>query len=342
MTTGKGNGPADGEDGGARRRRRLAGWAGFAAGVGLLAFVAARTEMAEIAEALSRGGPALLALALFYPLRLTAHAEAWRLVFPPGGEPRRRVLLAGMWIAHSVNFLLPTATIGGDVVRGRIVVLRGAPEVDTVASLVADKTAHAVSTLVLLGLGVALAAIQGAGAGLLGGVGAATLLLAAGVYLFVRIQRSSGVSGLLDRWAGDGNGMFARAALDARQIEEKLEALYAGRRRFLLAAASRVAGAIAMAVEVWAASRLLGTPLSVGDAVTVKVVGLGVRSAGFFVWGGVGLQEGTYALLAPLTGLSPSGLIAVSLATRVRELAVSLPGVAAWLTGEGMRAARRE
>ncbi len=73
------SGQSAGEDAG-ERRRRLAGWAGLVLAVGLLAFVASRTEIAEVAGALSRGGLVLLALALFYPLRLTAHAEAWRLL----------------------------------------------------------------------------------------------------------------------------------------------------------------------------------------------------------------------------------------------------------------------
>lgn len=335
------DGERSAEASGDRRRRRLAGWVGLLLGVGLLAFVASRSEIAEVASALRRGGFALLALALFYPLRLVAHSEAWRLVFPADGRPGRPALMAGMWIAHSVNFLLPTATIGGDVVRGRVAILRGAPEANTVASLVADKTAHAASILALLALGLVLAAVQGAGRGLLWSLALATILLGAGVAIFVRIQRSSGVSGLLDRWSGGEDGLFRRASVAVRHVEGELDEIYAKPRGFALAAASRVAGTVVMAAEVWAASRLLGTPLSVADAVTLKVVGVGVRGAAFFVWGGLGLQEGAYALLAPLTGLSPSGLVAVSLATRVRELVVAAPGVTAWLAGEGLRAARR-
>lgn len=330
---------AAGSGGSGGRGRQLAGWLGLVVGVGLLAFVAGRTGLAEVLEALRRGGLGLIALAAFYPIRLAAHAEAWRLVFPAAGRPGRAVLAAGMWLAHSVNFLLPTATIGGDVVRGRLAILRGAPEAATVASLVADKTAHAVSTLVLLVLGLGLAWAQGAGGALLGGMALATVLLGVGVALFVRIQRSSGLSGLLDRWSGEG-GLVRRATRTAREVERELELVYRERRRFAAATASRVAGTVLMAAEVWVASRLVGTPLSLLDAVTLKVVALGVRSAAFFVWGGLGLQEGTYALLAPLTGVPPSGLVAVSLATRVREMVVAVPGVAAWLTGEGLRAAR--
>ncbi len=69
----------------------------------------------------------------------------------------------------------------------------------------------------------------------------------------MRIQRSSGVSGLLERWAGEG-AILRRATAGARQVEEQLDALYARRREFVLATASRVVGTVAMAAELWAAS----------------------------------------------------------------------------------------
>ena len=116
--------------------------------------------------------------------------------------------------------------------------------------------------------------------------------------------------------------------------------MYDRPKRIALAVGVRVTANVALAVEVWTAAQLLGTPVSPVEAIALRVMGVAARGLAFVVWGGLGVQEGAFALLGSFVGLAPSALVAISLATRVRELVVALPGLGVWLAGEGVRAVR--
>jgi len=57
---------------------------------------------------------------------------------------------------------------------------------------------------------------------------------------------------------------------------------------------------------------------------------LAIRGAAFLVPGAVGVQEGGYILLGNLLGIPGEMALALSLVRRVRELALGIPGLAAW------------
>jgi len=59
----------------------------------------------------------------------------------------------------------------------------------------------------------------------------------------------------------------------------------------------------------------------------LESLGQAIRGAGFAIPGALGVQEGGYLLLAPLAGLAPGAALALSLAKRVRELLLGLPGL---------------
>ena len=62
-------------------------------------------------------------------------------------------------------------------------------------------------------------------------------------------------------------------------------------------------------------------------ALLLESLGQAVRGAAFAVPGALGVQETGYVLLAPLAGLTPDVALALSLAKRVRELLLGLPGL---------------
>jgi uncharacterized membrane protein YbhN (UPF0104 family) len=59
------------------------------------------------------------------------------------------------------------------------------------------------------------------------------------------------------------------------------------------------------------------------------------RGVAFMLPGGLGVQEGAYVVLAPLFGLQPSDLLAVSLLRRARDLVVGVPVLLIWQAREG-------
>jgi len=325
----------------ARQKPRPLAWAGLVIGLGALAGLSLRAGLADITAALAAGGPLLLLLVGFHVFQIGPHTLAWWFVFPRDARPAFSRLAPALWAGQSANLLLPVANLGGELVKLRLVLRGGAQQAAALASVIADKTSQAAGAVALMALGVALLAAQSAPTGLIIATGAAMLGLAAGVAGFVRLQRSTGASRMLERLGRGRSGTLGRLHASAQDVETRLADLYRSPRSLGLAVLARIASALLLALEVWVAAKLMGLEISLLDALTLRVVSLAVRSAAFFVWGGFGVQEGMFAAVGALYGLSPASLIALSLATRVRELLVAAPGLSWWLVDESLAARRR-
>ena len=86
--------------------------------------------------------------------------------------------------------------------------------------------------------------------------------------------------------------------------------------------------------------RALGHPLNLIHSFILESLSSGVRGAAFMVPGALGAQESGMVLFGALLGLPADLALAVSLTKRVRELALGLPGLAAWQWVEGPLTAR--
>jgi len=94
-------------------------------------------------------------------------------------------------------------------------------------------------------------------------------------------------------------------------------------------------------VWVWLAGRLLGHPIGIIEAGRLKSLSNTVRDAAFVGPNSDGVQEGACVLLGGLIGLSPDVSLAVSLAIRIREVLIDVPGLIAWQAVEGRALLRR-
>lgn len=320
---------------------------GLLAGLAAVTLLVAWQGFGTIASALLALGAAVLLLPLAFLPHLVLAAASWRLLFETGQSPGFPAALRAMWMGLSVDMLLPTASIGGEVVKARNLIQAGLPGTGAVASVVVDKTVQALS-LVLWGLvGIAvLVAIQADRQVVLGAlIGAA--LLAAGIGGFVAVQHA-GAFGWLARLAGKGRASGAWNGLvdNAAALDRAIRARYRAPRGIALATALRLLARLALTLEVWLAASLMGHPISLWEALMLKSLTGTLRGAAFVVPGGWGVQEGGFILLGALIGASPEFMLALSLATRAREVLVSLPGLIAWQHAEGRalwkrRAARR-
>src|SRR5262249_59380092 len=82
--------------------------------------------------------------------------------------------------------------------------------------------------------------------------------------------------------------------------------------------------------EIWLALRFLGHPVGLARAIVIESLAESVRTAAFTVPGALGVQEGGFLVLGRLFGLTPDVALALSLAKRVREVALGVPGLVAW------------
>ena len=307
-------------------------------------FLVVDSGAAEVGRAMLLLGWLLLPISLFQIVPLSLSALSWRELMPAPERPKVFAILLIRWIRASINTLLPVARVGGDIVGARLAHHRGLPGAQAAASMVVDTTVGVVTQLVFVLAGVALliarlgglASVPAARA-LLFGVGA----VAAGVALFVGLQHRSLFLKFANfarrvapgRWPAEFSS--SASAIDTAVIDTYR------RIAFLRANLLRLAAWAVSAGEIWLLMLCLHKPFSGTDAFVLESLSSGVDAVAFMVPGALGAQEGGLVVFGALMGLSADTALAISLAKRVRELLLGLPGLFVWQWVEGRQFLRR-
>jgi putative membrane protein len=290
-------------------------------------------------------GLGLLAIVFVHVAQLAFCGSAWSALLREArserGVPYSRLLFL-RWIRESIDSLLPVAQIGGEVAAARILARRGMPLPSAGASIIADVTIETLTQAVFTLIGLALVFMLAepgdvahwAALGLVVAVVFAALAVFAqrwgGVRLFERLLLA-----IADRTGW--NKLEGVAGLD-----DALSRVYTLRGRLLLAGMHHLMAWSLGAFEIMVAAWALGYHLDLGQSYVVESLAQAIRSAAFFVPGALGVQEGGIVVLGQLFGVPPDIAISISLTKRVRELALGLPGLAAWQYEEWrLRRARR-
>ncbi len=308
-----------------RKAALATGLLGLALFTGILAWQGTTVVL----TALGAAGWGLLLVIVLHGVIVVLDAIAWRPLFPQP-HPPLRTLVWTRWIGESVNGLLPVAQIGGDVAKARLVTRTGTPGPVAAATVIADMTVAAGTQMFfgLLGLGILLTRIGPTGAlpVLLAGLG----LVAFVIGLFWHVQRR-GLFGFLARHLAPVTGRAWTSLLGgAESLDRELRAVYGRGRGVLVSSVWHFGAWIFGAGEVWLVMWLVGAPVSLTEALVLESLGQAVRGAAFAVPGALGIQEGAYIFLGSLLGIDPGVALALSLAKRVRELALGVPGLVVW------------
>lgn len=305
-------------------------YAGLAAGAAILVAVLAFHDLHDVGTALATAGIGLAAVALFHLVPIALDALAWRALFPPGERGPARTFVLARWICFSVNSLLPVMQVGGNVARARLLARRGVVPARAWASVVVDLTTLTGSQVLFALAGLLV---------LLAHIGRATpvlpLLVAIGpmaivVAMFFLAQRRGlfgGAMRLLERALG---GRRDRLAEGADALDASVREFHATPRALVVSIAWHLASWLAGVCEAWITLALLGRPTDFTTAFLIESLGHMVRSSAFVMPGALGVQEAGYALLGRALGLGPETAIALSLAQRVRDVLLGIPGLIAW------------
>lgn len=244
---------------------------------------------------------------------------AWACVTPRVAPLR---MMALRWLRDGFNEMLAVVPLAGEVMALRCLGRWGVKPAAAGAGMVADLTAELAAQLLFTLLGLALWGGHAGGAGVVrwglpGLLGAVAVAVA-----FVAVQR--------------GGGLALAARLLPRQrvvagLQRHLAALYRRPRWLGGALALHLAAWLAACAEAWLALRLLGHPVTVGQAIMLESAIFALRSVAFAVPGALGVQEGAYALLAPLLGVPPALALTLSLLKRGREVTLGVPALLAGL-----------
>ncbi|HEY4395489.1 MAG TPA: lysylphosphatidylglycerol synthase domain-containing protein [Polyangia bacterium] len=290
-------------------------------------------------------GPALLgALALgFWPLAaavayrlptLALYAASWRLLIPPGGRPRFRTLLRLRWIGESVNSLLPTAQIGGDMVRAQLLAAQGVDGGAAAAAMIGD-IAVGTLTQALFGMAGLLAFAEDAGRGPVHSVALGSVLLFAAAAVLLGLLHV-GAGRLLARVPVVGR-IGTRAKTLAGGIaatDAGMKALTRRQGALVASAAWHLTGWLSHVGETWLVLALSGVRVSFPAALAIESLSATARAAAFFVPGGLGVQEAMVLYLCHRLGVPLEQALALGLVKRFREIAVGVPGLIAWALAE--------
>ena len=310
---------------------------GLAGAIALIAWHGFET----VSLAMGALGAGVLLLPLIYAPHYLGAAGSWSLNFPEGRRPHFVKVLRAIWIGISVETLMPLGGLAAEVVKARLLIRDGTRPTDAASLAVVDMTVQIVVLIFWALLGFSALVVTGPDETLFWpitlGVGFLALAIGAMVYaqyagLFGKLAQAGARSLRSERWKG--------VADNAHHLDRTIREIYARPMRVAAACAIRCTTRGLMAVEIWAAAWLMDHPITPSDAVMFIGIISTLRAAAFVLPGGWGLQEGAYVVLGGMVGLPAEIALALSLASRARELMTGVPALLLWQVIEG-RSLRR-
>lgn len=292
-------------------------------GLVLLVFLVRELGASAVLANLRLVGWGIIPIVLQESVSYVANTLGWWAAFP---EPRPHIrfaqLLQARLAGDAVNYVTPTATLGGEFVRTRL--LRGfATNTSLVASVAVAKLSQTVGQIafVIIGLAIVLDDTPMPSSmhhGLLFGLAGFSALVV-GLIFVQRRGMFAPLFRLFERF-----GLPARAPEVTRRLQrldEEIARIHANANGgFVLSSASFFVGWCMGVIEIYLILWFLGVPVSVHRALTVEVLSVAIDGMLFFVPAKAGTQEGGKVLIFTLLGLDPAKGLALGIVRRIREL----------------------
>jgi putative membrane protein len=218
----------------------------------------------------------------------------------------------------------------------RAAILYGIAAPVACASMIVDVTTELLAQIAYVALGLALLGGRvphDARATSLTGTAVTTLLLASvAAALLLVIQRYT--PRITARLAAP---MLRGAGRTIQGIGAALERIYAAPGRIALSSVVHFSAWLASGTVAWLGLHLMGARVDLGAVIALESFICAARSVAVFIPNALGVQEGAYALLAPLFGISAELALALSLVKRARDLAIAVPVLVIWQRAEWRR-----
>ena len=303
------------------------GFLGAALFTGLLV----RQGVKSVGAAVATAGWGIAAVAAFHLMPILLDALAWRVLFPPADRPRWQSLFWMRWIGESISNLVPSATVGGDIVRARLVAINGVSLATAAATIIVDITLGVVSQIAFTLLGLVLLIDVTGRTSFVGPTLVGTLIgviAIAGFYFAQRLGMFRFLSVIITRLVNSPE--WSSLVEGGETLDQTVRALYGRRRGVLACCAWTIVSLVASSGEIWIALRALGLPATFVNAIILQSMAMTIRSVAFPVPGALGVQEGGYLVVGNLLGIPGETAFAISLITRVRDLTLGIPGLVMW------------
>jgi putative membrane protein len=312
------------------------------AGAALFTGLLIREGVSQVGAAVAAAGWAIAAVVVYHFLvPVFLDAVAWWVLFPKPDRLPLRKLFWMRWIGESVSTLVPSAAVGGDVVRARLAAIDGASLPVSAASVIVDVTLGVFTQAGFTLLGLVLIVDATGQKNFVGPTLLGTLIgvvAVAGFYFVQRLGMFRFLGLIIARLANSPE--WQSLAQSGETLDRTIRDLYARRRGVVLCCVWTIVSLVGGSGEIWIALHALGLPATLVNAVILQSMVLTIRSVAFPVPGGLGVQEGGYLVVGHLLGIPGDAAFALSLIARVRELSLGVPGLVAWQWIEGSRLLR--
>jgi glycosyltransferase 2 family protein len=251
-------------------------------------------------------------------------AAAWFVLLPRAGARFFGVFVWARMVREAASDLLPFSNIGGIALGARAAILHRVPAPVAFASTIVDVTTELLAQIAFIALGLAIVSKRApptafsASLDRFALIGLVLAVVAGAVLLALQRYGHRLTAQIAAR-------LLPRAAAHTAAVGAMLDAIHAARSRVALSCVVHLAAWIASGTATWIAFRLMGLRVDFLFAIAVEAFVGAVRSAAVVVPSGVGVQEATYALLAPLLGVGAEFGLAVSLLKRARDIVLAVP-----------------
>jgi putative membrane protein len=312
------------------------------AGAALFTTLLIRQGASQVVTAFTTARWYLLAVIAFHlGVPVFLDAMAWWVLFPKADRLPLRKIFWMRWIGESVSTLVPSAAVGGDIVRARLAAIRGVPVAIAGGTALVDLTLGVFTQAVFTILGLILLVNASDQRSFVRPtlVGTVIGVIAIGGFYFV--QRLGLFRFLATMVARLANSPEWQSMIESGEtLDRTVRALYGRRRALVSCCLVTVISLVGGSGEIWIALHALGLHATVANAIILQSMVMTVRSAAFAVPSGIGVQEGGYLVVGNLLGIPGDAAFALSLIARVRELSIGVPGLIAWQVIEGRRLLR--
>ena len=271
-------------------------------------------------------------LALFFLLGC-----AWYVLLPRESAVRHRVFVWARMVRDSAAEVLPFSQFGGMALGARAAILHGVSRPFAFGSMIVDVTTEMLAQIAYIALGVAMLSARAPhnssaeSLTTVFAIGLGLAVIAGG--LFLALQRHG-------HWmtAKLAARLLPGVATATAAVPAALDEIYRSPARVGFSATLHFSAWLFNSVGTWIAFRLIGVHVDVAAVIAIESLVYAMRSAAFIVPNALGVQEGAYAVLAPLFGVGAEFGLAVSLLKRARDIAIGVPVLLFWQAVEGQRA----
>ena len=313
------------------RALRFTEWFVLASGILLFCVLLAQLGIGSVLANLRMVGWGIVVIIAAEIVPVAFNTLGWRAAFSRRSRvPSFWQLLLARVAGDAANYLTPTATLGGEFVRVRILQgQRSGPSL--VASVMVAKITQTVGLVVFVALGLVFVAddtplLADARLGIFGGLAAFSVVVA-GLLIMQRHGLLAPTLRLVDRWPILRFLAPLRSSIE--QVDAEMTRVHReSTGRIVFSSASFALGYAGGIIETYLILWFFGVPASLELALAIEVLGVALNNLMFFVPLRAGVQEAGKVLVFAMLGLEPAQGLAAGVIYRMRELTWAFIGLA--------------